>query len=76
VNSQTAIISQSPHFGRTVGGQEVTCPQRQENKPTRKKIAKTRRSSSEAKSRRRGRMEIEQFSQITPSTPTITTTFF
>ena len=43
----------SKPFGRTCGGQEATCPQRRENKPTSKKIAKTRRSSSEAKSRKK-----------------------
>jgi len=46
------IISQSPPFGRTCGGQEATCPQRRENKPASEKIAKTRRSSSKAKSRK------------------------
>ena len=50
---KTAILSQSPPFERTCGGQEATCPQRRENYPICKKIAKTRRSSSKANSRRR-----------------------
>jgi len=73
---QTATLSQSPPFGRTCGGQEVPCPQRRENMPICEKIAKTRRSSSEAQLRRKGRMDIAHFSQTAPSTPTTTTPFF
>ena len=49
---KTAITSESPSFGRTCGGQEVNGPQRWGNKPTSEKIAKTRRSSSKANSRK------------------------